>query len=284
LRHYRIEEVADGVLAAIATPTGGGRGNAAIVRVDGDVLVFDTGMTPQAGAELCAAAEAFGRVRWVVNSHWHADHIRGNQAFGDVEIIATTRTKELIETHAVAQLDEQQATDFDALLASLRVERVHKLDRSFWARIESVRQLAATIAEVELRPPTRTFEDRLELGRGCELVSLGGGHTESDAFLVLAYRRVAVVGDLLCVGMHPWLGAGDPWRWIEILDELERLEVDRFLPGHGSVSTAEEVRALRQHLAAFLAEPEKIESLYPEWDFWGDTADRNRAFLRSRPR
>lgn len=137
---------------------------------------------------------------------------------------------------------------------------------------------------MELRPPTRTFEDRLELGRGCELVSLGGGHTESDAFLVLAYRRVAVAGDLLCVGMHPWLGAGDPWRWIEILDEFERLEVDRFVPGHGSVSTAEEVRALRQHLAAFLAEPEKIESLYPKWDFWGDTADRNRAFLRSRPR
>ena len=34
-----------------------------------------------------------------------------------------------------------------------------------------------------------------------------------------------------------------------------------------------------EHLAAFLAEPEKIESVYPDWDFWGDTADRNRAFL-----
>jgi cyclase len=284
LTHYRIEEVAEGVLAAIATPTGGGRGNAAIVRLDGDVLVFDTGMTPQAGEELRAAAEVFGRVRWVINSHWHADHIRGNQVFGDVEIIATTRTKELIETCAVAQLAEQQATDFEALLASVRAERVHKLDRSFWARVESARQLAATIAEVELRPPTRIFEDRLELGPGCELVSLGGGHTESDAFLVLADRRVAVVGDLLCVGMHPWLGAGDPWRWIEILDELKRLDVDRFVPGHGSVSTVEEVHALRQHLTAFLAGPERIESLYPEWDFWGDTADRNRAFLRSRPR
>jgi hypothetical protein len=65
---------------------------------------------------------------------------------------------------------------------------------------------------------------------------------------------------------------------------LERLEVDRFLTGHGSVSTAEEVRALRQHLAASLAEPEKIESLYPEWNLWGDTGHRNRAFLRRRAR
>jgi hypothetical protein len=37
---------------------------------------------------------------------------------------------------------------------------------------------------------------------------------------------------------------------------------------------------LRDHLRAFLADPESIESLYPDWDFWGDTADRNRAFLR----
>jgi hypothetical protein len=65
---------------------------------------------------------------------------------------------------------------------------------------------------------------------------------------------------------------------------LERLEVDCFLTGHGSVSTAEEVRALRQHLAASLAEPEKIESLYPEWNLWGDTGHRNRAFLRRRAR
>jgi hypothetical protein len=60
------------------------------------------------------------------------------------------------------------------------------------------------------------------------------------------------------------------------------LEVDRFVPGHGRVATVEDVRALREHLRAFLADPESIESLYPGWDFWGDTADRNRAFLRQR--
>lgn len=38
------------------------------------------------------------------------------------------------------------------------------------------------------------------------------------------------------------------------------------------VATVEDVRTLRQHLAAFLAEPEKIESVYPDWDLWGDLA------------
>jgi cyclase len=287
MAHYRLEEIADGVVAAIAVPNGGGRGNAAIVRLDRQTLVFDTGMTPPAGEELREAAERVGPVRWVINSHWHADHIRGNQAFPDAEIVATTRTKELIETRGAEQIAEHKDTDFDALVASLPAgpdPGSQGLDKSFEARAEGIGHLAATIAEVELRPPTRTFEDRLELAPNCELITLGGGHTESDAFLFLADRHVAVVGDLLCVEMHPWLGHGDPERWIEILIALERLDVDRFVPGHGGVATVEHVRALREHLRDFLAEPESIESLYPDWDFWGDTADRNRAFLRDRAR
>lgn len=282
MEHYRLEEIADDVVAAIATPRGGGRGNAAIVRLDGQTLVFDTGMTPQAGAELREAAERLGRVRWVVNSHWHGDHVRGNQAFEGVEIVATARTKELIETRAAEQLAAQQAMDFEAALASLPEARA--LDRSFAGRVAGFEELATTIGEVELRPPTTTFEDRLVLAPGCELVTLGGGHTESDAFLVVSDRRAAALGDLLVVEVHPWLGAGDPERWIEILDELERLDVDRFVPGHGRVATVEDVRALREHLQTFLDDPEGIEARAPDWDYWGDTADLNRAFLRERGR
>lgn len=119
MEHYLLDGVADGVFAAIATSGGGGRGNAAIVQLDGGTLVFDTGMTPQAGNELRSLAERSGPVRWVVNSHWHADHVRGNQAFTGAEIVATARTKGLIETRAAEQLAERQATDFAELLASL---------------------------------------------------------------------------------------------------------------------------------------------------------------------
>ncbi len=233
-----------------------------------------------------SAAEVLGPVRWVVNGHWHADHIRGNQAFAGAEIVATTRTKELIETRAEAQLVEHKATDVDAVLASFAEDQAVRdaHDKSFEDRVEEVRHMASTIAEVRLQPPTRTFESRLELAPGCELVTLGGGHTESDAFLVLAERRVAVLGDLLCVDMHPWMGHGDPERWIEILGELETLDVDGFVPGHGRVATVADVRALREHLLTFLADPDTIESRYPEWDFWGDTAERNRTFLRERAR
>jgi len=117
--HYRLLEVADGVHAAIDVPGGGAAGNAAIVDLGGSTLVFDTGMTPQAGAELRRAAEEVAPVSVVVNSHWHADHIRGNQAFPGTEIVATTRTKELIETRGIERLAEHKAFDVEAYLASL---------------------------------------------------------------------------------------------------------------------------------------------------------------------
>ena len=80
VEHYRLEPVADGVLAAIALSGGGGVGQRRVVDLGGATLVFDTGMTPQAGAELRAAAEQIAPVSIVANSHWHGDHVRGNQA------------------------------------------------------------------------------------------------------------------------------------------------------------------------------------------------------------
>jgi len=270
--HYSFEPVADGVLAAIHRPGGGGVGNAAIVDLGRTTLVFDTGMTPQAGAELRAAAEELAPVAVVVNSHFHADHVRGNQAFENVEIVATGRTQELIETRGAERLAEHQAMDADAYVDSLP----DGPDRS------TAEHMAQTIATLELRPPTRTFEDRVELAPGCELVTLGGGHTESDAFLVLRDRGVAVMGDLLTTRMHPWMGDGYPEQWIEILAAVEAMGLERFVPGHGEVASVQDVRGLREHLVAFLDDPHGIEARYPEWDFQGGTADRNRAVLAER--
>jgi glyoxylase-like metal-dependent hydrolase (beta-lactamase superfamily II) len=146
----------------------------------------------------------------------------------------------------------------------------------------TAQQMAETIAELELRPPTRTFEDRIALAPGCELVTLGGGHTESDAFLVVGDRGVALMGDLLTTRMHPWMGDGDPKQWIEILSAVEAMGLEWFVPGHGAVASLEDVRGLREHLVAFLDDPDGIEARYPDWDFQGVMPDRNRAFLAER--
>ena len=78
---YSMEQVADGVYAFQASDVG--VGNAVAVVSRGDALVIDATATPQTARTVIEALERLGvtRVRFLVNTHWHDDHIWGNQAF-----------------------------------------------------------------------------------------------------------------------------------------------------------------------------------------------------------
>src|SRR5579884_956728 len=106
VERFRLEQIAGGVYAAIAIAGCGAQGNAGLIDLgDGRVLVFDTFLTPAAAREFQMAAERLlGHVpTLVVNSHWHADHVYGNQIFaGDAHIITTERTREIMSTRGIA--------------------------------------------------------------------------------------------------------------------------------------------------------------------------------------
>lgn len=69
-----------------------------IIDLGEETVVFDTMYTPQAAQELRRAAEQlWGRpVSYVINSHFHFDHVGGNQAFAHAAIISTAKTRELM--------------------------------------------------------------------------------------------------------------------------------------------------------------------------------------------
>ncbi|HEU5062179.1 MAG TPA: MBL fold metallo-hydrolase [Solirubrobacterales bacterium] len=79
-------------------------GTASFAVVAGEeALVYDTHTTPEHGRRIRAALEAEGVSRFtVLLSHWHLDHVAGNTAFGDCEILATARTAELLAEHREA--------------------------------------------------------------------------------------------------------------------------------------------------------------------------------------
>lgn len=76
-------------------------GTASFAFVEGEeAVVYDTHTTPEHGREVRAALEAEGARRFtVLLSHWHLDHVAGNSAFRDCEILATARTDELLRQH-----------------------------------------------------------------------------------------------------------------------------------------------------------------------------------------
>ncbi len=96
---FHIEPLAEGVYAAIANDEDRAPGNAGIVDLGGETLIFDTFLVPHAAQDLRTAAEELTRqpVGWVVNSHAHRDHVFGNQVFAPAAtIVSTAGTRQLM--------------------------------------------------------------------------------------------------------------------------------------------------------------------------------------------
>src|SRR6476646_2323177 len=98
---FKIVKLAKGVYAAIRTEPPGLTVNANSVFIinDNDVVVVDTTLTPGTARETIAALKQLTNkpVRCVINTHWHDDHIMGNQAYREafpgVELIGHVKMR-----------------------------------------------------------------------------------------------------------------------------------------------------------------------------------------------
>ena len=257
--HYEWHLLNDGILAAIMKPDGHSRAdsNSGIVDLGDQTLVFDTSNTPMAARDLLAASLAFtGREpAFVINSHWHGDHIRGNQVFAPhTPIISTTKTAELIHTRGQAQLQFQR-DNLPQLFAEHEAKLAATTDEQEKVQIAQTlafyRSTLEALPELVLRPPTLTFEHRLTFvgsQRQAELISDGGGHSPSDAYLYLPDSGIVFIADLMFVGFHAFISDGDPNEIIRLLDGVKRLEVDQIVPGHGPVGSSADLDFMQHYL------------------------------------
>jgi glyoxylase-like metal-dependent hydrolase (beta-lactamase superfamily II) len=251
-RHFTLHELSEGVYAGIANDGAWAICNAGIVNLGDRVIVFDTFVNQQAASDLKAAAEQLaGRhVDLVVNSHYHSDHVKGNQAFAGATVVSTSKTRdrmiqskrryetelENIRKDVQADLEKWVATpdDPDSVLFE-GYDRGH---------LEGLPTLRYTL-------PNATFDSVMAFHgtkRRAEAVTFGGGHTISDALLYLPDDRIAFLGDLLFVQCHPYLGDGDLGALFRTLDKVEALEAKVLVPGHGPLGTPRDVGLMRQYV------------------------------------
>jgi cyclase len=255
-KHFQIERLADGVYAAVASEQGYASCNAGVIDIGDRTVLFDTFISPEAARDLLKVAEQLTshKITYVVNSHEHNDHIRGNQVFrSDVDIISTVKTREAIARNEPEEIKSEKETILKEIIdaqSKLNAEKDHKRRRELASLISYMQGVSKSHCELETRLPNITFEQELTIHgteRTIKLLPLAG-HTFSDVVLYLSKEKIAFMGDLLFVNIHPYLASGSPEQWKQSLAKVEGLGVQIVIPGHGPVGRSADLSVMSQYI------------------------------------
>jgi len=257
-KHFTLEQLAPGVWSAIQNDHyGHAICNAGIIDLGNKTVVFDPFITPEAGRDLKKAAEQLtGRVvMLVINSHYHNDHIRGNQVFvPQATIISTEWTRnEMLISEKEEQEWEQKNAAARALAEKEKLKNSsgrEKEETIMWVGYyDGIQQ---SLPELKITLPDLTFSDSLWIHgskRSIKLVECKKGHTTSDVVLLLPNEGIAFMGDLFFVNRHPWLGDGDASSWYQHVQHFkEDASLHKYVPGHGPVGGKAEMQLLQDYL------------------------------------
>jgi glyoxylase-like metal-dependent hydrolase (beta-lactamase superfamily II) len=253
---FMLVRVADGVYATVAKSGGLASGNAGFVVGEDGVLVVDTFFTPQAADELIETinTETKQPIKYALNTHYHLDHTGGNQVFAarSIPIIAhdnvvlwqTTKNRRFLP---VPEELQKRRADVAKQLAETPTDQTEKrtqLDRQ-------LRRLDAMLT-IKLTNPTVTFGKgtvHLHLGQREVVLFTLPGHTGGDILAYVPDANVVFTGDMSWRKTLPNLVDATVNDWIPSLDTLlKEHPTARFVPGHGDVATAEDVREFRDYL------------------------------------
>ena len=242
---YRFEKIAEGIYYATSAGTMVTGSNNILVVGDRDALVVDTGTSPAAARAMVEDIKLVTDkpVRTVVNTHFHYDHTDGNQVYaaGKADVIAHEYVKFAIEKLDVLYrqpYNTSQLTNVPNRIGTLKKQIAEEKDLVRKTNLEQ--QLAgAERGWEELKKydrrlrtrPTRSGWISRWVRRRAAAVPGPRAH-DGDTFVLLPKERIICTGDMLETAPS-YMGDGQFDEWVASLGELQKLEFDTILPGHG---------------------------------------------------
>jgi cyclase len=191
----------------------GDGGNVAVYLTDeGVILVDDKFERDYEGIMAHVKSLTSKPVKYVLNTHYHADHSGGNSKFlPSTEIISTANARNAIVEHKQPNAPPGVAP-----------------------------------AEIVFTQEAGVFLG----GKEVHASYCGRGHTNGDAIIYFPAQRTIHTGDLMA-GTTPLIdygGGGSLAEWGKTLDEAMKLDFDTVIPGHGPVTTKAGLLAYRNNV------------------------------------
>jgi cyclase len=177
----------------------------AIVTSEGTVVI-DTLPFPRETREMLdfLRAESPRGIRYVINTHHHADHVYGNFLFEEADIISSERCREVMRKSGEKTLAE-------------------------------AKQQTPELAEVKLRLPNVTFPEKATLHLGDKTMRIMPlpGHTPDGIGVYIEGDKILFAGD--AVMPLPYIFWGDRVVLQETLRAIKEMHLENIVQGHGEV-------------------------------------------------
>ncbi len=268
---FTLKQVGPNVWAAIDNPAAKGvaAANGGFVIGDAGVAVIDSFASANAAKELLAEIRQRTKlpIRFVVNTHYHGDHVGGNGVFADAgaTILAHRNVRTWIHSENLRLIGDKAPPSIKTMIQGIT-------------------------------KPSGLYNDgvTLYLGERAIQVRFFPGHTGGDSVVFIPDADVAFAGDLLWRNMVPNTVDGTTPAWIATLDTLAKTHAQyTFIPGHGDVANARDVIAFRDYLGALRtlvgdvqrqgksgaalmeAVLPTLKKTYGQWDYFAFLAEPN---------
>ncbi|MGD9589091.1 MAG: MBL fold metallo-hydrolase [Pyrinomonadaceae bacterium] len=253
---FTVEKIADGVYALVRKEPASlwFNPNNVIIIGEKDVIVVDSNISSEYTREVLAELKKLTNkpVKYVINTHWHEDHVIGNRvyrdAFPDVQFIGHRSTLTDLPTTGAANR-KGSVENGRGLIELLRKqiekgqdlagqEITEEARAGYKSDIVLVSSYLSESPKFEIILPNVIVDDLIELRqetRRVEVRFLGKAHTAADLVVYLPKEKIAITGDLI-VHPVPLIGSTSyPLEYGATLRKLKALDARKLVPGHGPV-------------------------------------------------
>jgi cyclase len=201
----------------------GGGGNIGVISDPSGIIMIDAMDERSIGPipSMLKTLPGNGKIRFLINTHWHSDHTDGDKIFGPGTIVvAQENVRSLLAKPQALMGQQTKPLPVDAL-------------------------------------PAVTFSDKIVLYAGNDpvrLVHYPHAHTNGDTVVYIDRYKAMHMGDMFFNGLFPFMdvaNGGDIENWVRQLDSIiASVPADtKIIPGHGPLAGVAELKSFRQMLS-----------------------------------